>query len=482
MSNKMYNAFDQIHAEDALKQKTRESVFEAIEKKKHRTAFGRAPRMVFTAMALCLCIGFGGHQVYFTEAFALSVDVNPSIEMGINRFNKVISVEGCNEDGSQILSSLDVKNKYYGEAIDQIVEEERRYGYLADNDEVSIAVVCDEEEKFKEIKDNISSCTIQDKQQVSVDKCKNELVEKAHEVGMSFGKYAAVQQLQEVKPEVTIDEAKEMTMSEIKAQTNGANQANNSDSTTATEPAPAPSDDSTASATTAPSSGTTSDSQAATTTPGTTNNAQSDVKNDGSSNSNAQENSSTNVDTGKPAGNGNGTANGTGTTNVNGNGNDNANGNGNGSANGNSACGKQNCNSNCTCGKANCTNSCTCGKMPASDNNNGNNNGNGNGNGNNNGHANCNKENCNKPNCNNSGNSSTTGNDTGGTNSNKPSDNGNSGGGSADGTAAPPDESDAGDGNTNPGAAKPDESVSDTTDTEINPVTTSNEVPVAVTN
>ena len=221
MKNKIYTVFDQIHAEDALKQKTEESVFEYIHQHKRQSVFPRKRLFVFSAVLLCMCIGFTSHQFFFKEAFALSVDVNPSIELGINRLDKVISVQGYNTEGEEIISAVNIKYANYDEAIDCIVEEERRCGYLVDNDEVSITVDCPKEEKFQEINDRISTCKIQEKQTVSIDQCQNDTVEEAHKNGMSFGKYKATLQLQEVNPCVTIEDAKDMSMKDIKAMTNG---------------------------------------------------------------------------------------------------------------------------------------------------------------------------------------------------------------------------------------------------------------------
>ena len=219
MKNRIYSAFDQIHAEDALKQKTMKSVLKNIEKRERRLFVRRKYAYALSAIMLFLCVGLGSHQLYFTEVFALSVDVNPSIELGINRFDRVISVDGYNEDGEQILSSVDAKYKNYKDAVDCIVEEEQRQGYLVKNDEVSITVNCSEDEKYQEVKDTISTCQIQEQQEVLVEKCPEETVTKAHDYGLSFGKYQAFQKLQEVKPEVTVDEVKTMTMNEIKTAT-----------------------------------------------------------------------------------------------------------------------------------------------------------------------------------------------------------------------------------------------------------------------
>ena len=50
---------------------------------------------------------WGGTWLYFTPTMEISVDINPSIELGVNRFDRVISVDGYNEDGQALAQLLD---------------------------------------------------------------------------------------------------------------------------------------------------------------------------------------------------------------------------------------------------------------------------------------------------------------------------------------------------------------------------------------
>ena len=41
-------------------------------------------------LACCLLVllaGWGGHHAYFTPSAIISIDVNPSLELGVNRFD-----------------------------------------------------------------------------------------------------------------------------------------------------------------------------------------------------------------------------------------------------------------------------------------------------------------------------------------------------------------------------------------------------------
>ena len=58
-----------------------------------------------------------GAWAYFTPYTYVSLDVNPSIEYSVNRFDRVLSVSAVNGDGTEILKNLDLKNKTIDEAI-----------------------------------------------------------------------------------------------------------------------------------------------------------------------------------------------------------------------------------------------------------------------------------------------------------------------------------------------------------------------------
>ena len=49
------------------------------------------------------------------------MDINPSIELSVNRFDRVIAVTGFNEDGQVLSRELDVKYKDYAQAVEQVL-------------------------------------------------------------------------------------------------------------------------------------------------------------------------------------------------------------------------------------------------------------------------------------------------------------------------------------------------------------------------
>ncbi len=71
--------------------------------------------------AAVIMAGFGCYHMYFTPVSAVSLDVNPSVELNINRFDKVVSVEAYNDEGEELVNSENVKYMDYSSALEKLM-------------------------------------------------------------------------------------------------------------------------------------------------------------------------------------------------------------------------------------------------------------------------------------------------------------------------------------------------------------------------
>jgi len=92
MDERIRDAFASIHAGEELKESTR-AVLEQARTRRRRPARALAAAV---ACLVLLVVGIGGYQFYFTPTSVLSIDINPSLELGVNRFDKVVSVHSYN--------------------------------------------------------------------------------------------------------------------------------------------------------------------------------------------------------------------------------------------------------------------------------------------------------------------------------------------------------------------------------------------------
>lgn len=122
LNERIRKAFDAVHAEEELKESTRRSVMRQLERR--RRPWLSMPRIATVLTVLILMIGLGGYFSYFTEASVISVDINPSIELSVNVYGRVISATGINEDGEALLADVSVDHMDYADAIADLLNSE----------------------------------------------------------------------------------------------------------------------------------------------------------------------------------------------------------------------------------------------------------------------------------------------------------------------------------------------------------------------
>ena len=97
----------------------------------------------FTASAAAFVILSVGAWAYASPYSYVSVDVNPSIEFTVNRFDRVLRVKAVNDDGESILREISLtslNNKTIGEALTKTVDQLSKSGYLDGTNEGGIVI------------------------------------------------------------------------------------------------------------------------------------------------------------------------------------------------------------------------------------------------------------------------------------------------------------------------------------------------------
>lgn len=215
MSNRIQEAFQDIHAEEELKNKTKAYLAQRNQKAWRRKA-GGVRRLVPAAASLLLILLIGsGCWMYFRPTAVISIDINPSLELGINRFDKVISVKGYNEDGRELAESLDIKYMDYDKAVRALLESRTITELLARQEVLSIGVGGSDQGQCERVLTSMESCTDGHANSHCYSTDLEEL-EAAHQAGLSYGKYQAFLELRELDPAVTVEEIQGMTMREIR--------------------------------------------------------------------------------------------------------------------------------------------------------------------------------------------------------------------------------------------------------------------------
>lgn len=210
MRERITAAFDAVRAEENLKQKTRD----ALARRLRRGTRPRSRARLAVALA-CLClVCAGGCGLYFTPTVRISLDINPSIELSVNCFNRVIGAAGYNADGQALLSGLKLQNASYAEAVDRVLAQETVVRLMSEGGRMTIAVVGPEGKQRDAILTAMEA-RARERQNISCCAFRTEEAEEAHDLGFSYGKYRTFLDAQALDPELTPQEAQSMSMREL---------------------------------------------------------------------------------------------------------------------------------------------------------------------------------------------------------------------------------------------------------------------------
>lgn len=214
MSNRIRNALDDIKATDELKSNTMDFMENEIARRKKKFFSFKRSAIVVYMFLLIIVGGFcGSYYVFSSPISYISIDINPSIELTLNRFDKVIDVTSYNESGGEVVQNLHLKNKYYTDVIEELLLEEKLQSYINEDSILSFTVISQNEEA---ILNEIKQCEGYKKYNAQCYGQNEDNMIKAHESGLSFGKYRAYQELLKYDPNFSVDKIKDMTMREIR--------------------------------------------------------------------------------------------------------------------------------------------------------------------------------------------------------------------------------------------------------------------------
>jgi hypothetical protein len=215
MDERMREAFAQVRAEEDLKQRTLACLARQTggwQKAPPR----RRPLVTAAACAACLLLTMGSLWLYFTPAAYISVDVNPSLELTVNRFDRVIALDGCNDDGTALAQTLHVRFLDYQEALARVRDSDVITACLSRDEALSITVAGTDEARTAEMLAQVSACAA-DRGAADCRAADLETAEAAHGQGLTCGKYQMLLALQALDPEITAEDVRERTMSQLRS-------------------------------------------------------------------------------------------------------------------------------------------------------------------------------------------------------------------------------------------------------------------------
>lgn len=182
------------------------------------------PLMSVACAALISLLSIGGYRAYTTPTLLVSLDVNPSIELETNRFNRIISFSSYNQEGEELLLQSQIRNQSLQKAVESLFENglER---YLEDSPYVTFSVQSKsdalEQEALRQLQAVMEALpSIRQDGKIAVDyyTADDEQVQSAHGYHITAGKYLTLLQLQQIEPQTQVEEYSRCGIDEIKEQ------------------------------------------------------------------------------------------------------------------------------------------------------------------------------------------------------------------------------------------------------------------------
>jgi hypothetical protein len=212
-TNKIQEAFDQVHASEAMKTAILTRVSDPSATWAKRRPIGSRWWYAVGGAAVILLALFVG--LVRTPAGYLSLDVNPSIELTVNRFDRVIAATGRNDDGTTVLKATAVTGQDYRQALETLLTSEAMQPYLTDANALTVTVACDDPQRRDAMLAAVGDCPAYQQLQGHCAAVSTSLLAEAHDCGLSFGKYNAYLTLHHYEPELTVEDCHDMTMGEL---------------------------------------------------------------------------------------------------------------------------------------------------------------------------------------------------------------------------------------------------------------------------
>lgn len=194
------------------------------EKKKSSLPFFMKKRFIAAAagiaLALTLCIG--SVNLYNEDFQTLYIDINPSVALKLNRFERVVGVEFLNEEAKTLLSNEKLVGCNAEEALEAVITACDTAGYVKQSGEIYISASAKEEKASEKLLVKLKVCAEkmdlegEETYAINTYNAKKEEKENIKKSEISPAKYKLIHDIIEEEDDYHIEDLKGKTMNELK--------------------------------------------------------------------------------------------------------------------------------------------------------------------------------------------------------------------------------------------------------------------------
>ncbi len=185
------------------------------------TAVNRMPAVIFKKLAAAaaiflftLCSGYGAVSYYTPYAY-VDIDINPSVELVLNRYLRVINVQSLNDDGARVVTNVsDIKNNTMDNAVGILLENAEKQKFIADDRKnvVVFTVSGINDEPLENIRDRLKNTAktklnkLIEEEDIITEKITQKKRNDARKLKISPGRLILFEKLKEVKPDTRMED------------------------------------------------------------------------------------------------------------------------------------------------------------------------------------------------------------------------------------------------------------------------------------
>lgn len=228
MNSAFKTALSRVKAEETLKVKTEAYLMETKKSNVIIPVFRKNKYMKKAVAAVCAAVLVGGSSLgayayYKTPTSYLSLDINPSVELGVNSFGKIVSAMAYNKDGSTILTGQNLTNYSVKDAVNALVKAAAEKGFIEKDGSTVISVTSETDStstatELQNDGEQGAETAVQDENataEIQKDNVALARRDEARKLGITPGKLNLIQKLQALDPTITVDQYKDAKVKDI---------------------------------------------------------------------------------------------------------------------------------------------------------------------------------------------------------------------------------------------------------------------------
>ena len=177
----------------------------------HFTKGGRIAAIA-ACLALVACL-IGGVADFLRPVAYVGIDVNPSVELTLNRFDIVVGTHALNDDGQRALDEASCMWRAFDDAARDLDGAMR--AIAGEGAVVEVSIDCDNESRYAALATQSNNC-FGCNGEAHCARTNAKERQAAHDSGMGVAKYRAYQALQEAGVDISAEECASMSMRELR--------------------------------------------------------------------------------------------------------------------------------------------------------------------------------------------------------------------------------------------------------------------------